>query len=283
MLKTALALVALPLLFIAGCAADSTESTPGPDDSDTESEDAELRGMKLYDCRGGESGSETLARMELGVSSTKLKLTDLSRDASPPDSGTIDPSYRPTSSTYAGSSRFTGFDKVADSLSSDVSRVDLMASKELMAGDARGKLWIRTSGPEGARTDSYTCTSKPKAVAVALSKNARVYCDMAPLICGHGPPPGDTCLADFFVNQSGDGATLRYKWYDHFGVNVRERSESVGASTSFTRTKKTIKAKWGAATLDLTYRAGVTYLGDVKLADGRTGKVRCSDLAMLDP
>lgn len=53
--------------------------------------------------------------------------------------------------------------------------------------------------------------------------------------------------------------------------------------SSFTRTKKTIEATWGAASVDLTYRAGVTCLGDVKLADGGAGKVRCSDLAMHDP
>lgn len=276
-------LLALPLLLIAGCAADTSDATRAAPDSDTDSEEAELRGMRLFDCRGGESGSESLTRMELAVSASKVKLTDLSRDASPPDSGTIDPSYRPSSPTYAGSSRFTGFDKISGSLSSDVSRVDLMVSKEIMDGGARGKLWIRTSGPEGAGTSSYTCTSKPKAVSVSLSKNARVYCDMSPLVCGAGAPPGETCLSDLFVSQTAnDGATLRYKWLDHFGVNVRERSESIGASTSFARTKKTIEAKWGSATIDVTYRAGVTYLGDIKLADGRTGKVRCSDLAMLD-
>lgn len=271
-----LALVSGVTLLSAGCATTADDDEPSADVAASE-----LGALKYFDCRGSQDIGDTLNRIEFGYAKAEVRLVDVSRDATEPDTGKLDPSYAPTSATYAGSSRYVGFAKVADGLSSDVSRVDVMVSKEITGGGASGRIWLRTSGPEGARTDSYTCKAKPKALAVDTARPARLLCQMNKLICAPGAPPGDTCLSEFFVNQSAD-ASLRLTWLDHFGVNVSERKEAIGAATKFTRTKKAIAGKWGKTTVDLTYRAGVTYTGSLKLEDGRSEKVHCSDLAMFD-
>jgi hypothetical protein len=57
----------------------------------------------------------------------------------------------------------------------------------------------------------------------------------------------------------------------------------LGASDELARTTRKVSAAWeGGLKVDLTYRGGITYLGAIRLSDGRTGEVQCNDLAMLD-
>src|SRR4051812_23358818 len=91
------------LLLLVGCAADTDPSSGAPGDENIESDEAALAAMKYYDCRGSFS-DDVLARVEVGLSSTRIALTDLSKDAVPPDMGRLDRSYAPTPS-YAGAIR----------------------------------------------------------------------------------------------------------------------------------------------------------------------------------
>jgi hypothetical protein len=272
----------LVLASAPGCAADAdANASEQADEGEIETDEAALAAMSYYDCRGGEPGIDTLARIEIGLSTTRLAVTDLSKDAAVPDIGKLDRSYRP-GPTYTGAIRFASLSKLEDSFSSDVAHVEIIVSKELKAKAAQGKMWIRTSG-SGGDSDSYWCKSKPKKLSVDASRKARLACSFSPIICTNDNPPGDTCLADLFVNQtSADGATLKLMYLDHFGVRATPRSQQVGASSALARTTKKIDASWGDNELKLTHRGGVTYVGTFELPDGRSSKVQCNDLAMFD-
>src|SRR3954470_20306479 len=83
-------------LSAAGCAA-STDDAPLADEDPgpTETDEAALTKMAWYDCSGGASDA-ILHHLEVGISATRLQLTDLSKDAAPPDMGTLDRTYKPT-------------------------------------------------------------------------------------------------------------------------------------------------------------------------------------------
>lgn len=233
----------------------------------------------LYDCHGA-AGNDSLVRFELALTKTTAKLTDLSKDAAVPGTGKIDPSYAPTSSEYADATRFVGFDTI--DLSSDISRIDLMISKEVRESKASGRIWLRLSGPEGGSKWTYSCDKKDKPVAVDTARKARLACNMQQMICADDNPPGKTCLTEAFVNQKDDDAAdMRFTYLDHFGVHVEERKDELGASSSLSRTKTSFSGKWGKSELKLEYRAGITYTGTLKV-DGKSGTVKCNDLAMLD-
>jgi hypothetical protein len=282
--SSSLALTAFAALLVLasapGCAADPGDSDTA-DEGESETEEAALASMRYYDCRGGSDNGDTLARIEIGLSATRLAVNDVSRDAAVPDIGKVDRAYRP-GPAYTGAIRFSGLSKLGDSLSSDVAHVEIIVSKELKARAARGKMWIRTSG-SGGDSSSYWCNSKPSKLTVDVSRRSRLACSLSPIICTNDNPPGDTCLADLFVNQtSAGGASLRLTYLDHFGVRATPREQSLGASSALARTTKRVNGTWADHELKLTYRGGVTYVGTFDLPDGRSSKVRCNDLAMFD-
>jgi hypothetical protein len=276
---------------VVGCAADATEApAPAPDavgsgsgesGSGEETATDDVTSMKYYDCRGGGADHEDwLGRFEIGLSATKIAITDLSRDAAPPDTGKLDRDYNPTP-TYAGAVRFVGFAKILDEATfSDLANLEIIVSKELKAKAASGKLWIRTSGG-GGDTTQYHCKSKTAKMKVVTSKKARLACSMK-LICESGNPPGETCLSDLFINQTtASDATLKLTYLDHFGVHVVERKVNLPAS-DLSRTTKKVDGDWAGNKLKLEHRGGVTYTGTFKLPDGRSSEVKCNDLAMFD-
>jgi hypothetical protein len=262
-------------VLLVGCAADTTEIPAAEPET---GEDAEIKAMKFFDCHGG-SNDGNMNHLELGVGGGKARVTDLSKDAAVQDTGNSDPSYKPNSAEYKDSTRYLGFDKTVKSIGGDVADLQLMTSKEIEAGQS-GKAWIRMAGPEGGGTTRYTCTKKTKALAVDTKIASRLVCSLDKLACHKGAPPGDTCLADVLVMQSGGSASLRVTWLDHFGVNVKERKESLG-NAPLSRTKTTAKGTWGTDALSLKYRAGITYTGTFEDA-GNKSPITCNDLAMLD-
>jgi hypothetical protein len=271
--------VAAPLaLVLGGCSAASQSTEPAPEDPSVEED---LASATYYQCWGGSSDA-TLHHFELALGAKSIRVTDLSKDAVVPDTGKLDPTYKPTSTTYKDTTRFIGFQKIADS-TDEVGEVDVMIANDLLEHKpANGKLWIRMAGPEGGGTTTYDCKASTKLKPV-VSTHARLACDLDQMICGNGAPPGQTCLSDVFVNQTASGsATVTLTWLDHFGVNVKERKVNAGTQTSFSRTVSTTKGAWGGNTIDLDYRAGVTYAGTIKLSDGRSAKMHCNDLGMLD-
>ena len=266
----------LGVLALSGCSAPTEESEASPVGDD----ESAISATKFYDCNGGERDA-SLTHLEVGLSSKKLYLTDLSKDAMAPDVGELDASYAPTPS-YAGAIRFDGWSKLLEEMSSDVAHIEVIVSKELKAKGATGKLWIRTSGSGGDSTQYY-CKAKAQKLKVSTAVKSRLACELDHLICQNDNPPGDTCLGDLFVNQTAAGsATLRLTYLDHFGVRATTRNVNVGASTDLTRTTRKFAGEWGAHDLSLTYRGGITYTGKIKLPDGRSETVKCNDLAMLD-
>jgi hypothetical protein len=266
------------LVMTAACAT-SAENVP-PADEPVESEEAAVASMKYYDCRGSQDDGDTMQRFELGMSATRIQVTDVSKDAAPPDKGTIDRSYAP-GPAYEGAIRFQGFDVLESSFSSDVAHVEFIVSKEIKTRAAQGKVWMRTSG-SGGGSQSYFCKSKADKLKVDTAVKSRLVCSLSPIICTNDNPPGETCLADLFVGQSASGASLKLTYLDHFGVFAQRRQQSLGASDDFDRTTRKIGGSWDGNKLDLEYRGGVTYTGTFKLPDGRSSKVQCNDLAMFD-
>ena len=120
-----------------------------------------------------------------------------------------------------------------------------------------------------------------RAVALMHTK-ARLACSLDHLVCNSGPAPGDSCLADAFLMQGASDASLRLSWLDHFGVRATERREPLGASTTFSRRATRITGNWAGTKMALRYRAGVTYVGRITLADGRSETIQCNDLSMFD-
>jgi hypothetical protein len=245
--------------------------------------DPEANSLSFYDCRGG-SADEPLARLEVGLSASTLTITDLSKDAMTPDSGRIDPSFRPTAA-FAGTVRYVGFPKIHEEFSvTDVSNFTIVVSKELQTKSPTGKLFVRTSGGEGGDSTSYFCRAKAAPLKVDAARTARLACNLDKLMCVHDNPPGDRCLDELFVHQTSAGeATLRQTFLDHFGVNVVERKVPLGASKTLSRTTAKIAGSWNdGVSLSLDHRGGITYVGTYQHADGRKEKVKCNDLAMLD-
>lgn len=276
--SASLGLATLSLLSLVAVACGG--ATSGTDIAPASEDELETAKAALYDCHGA-AGNDSLVRFELALTKTTAKLTDLSKDAAAPGTGKVDPSYTPTSSEYADATRFVGFDAI--DLGSDISRIDLMISKEVRAASASGRIWLRLSGPEGGSKWTYACDKKAKPVAVDTSVKSRFACRVSPMICTDDNPPGQTCLTDLFVNQKDDDAAdLRLSYLDHFGVHADERKDELGASSALSRTKTTYSGKWGKNELKLEYRAGVTYMGTLKLDGGKSSKVKCNDLAMLD-
>jgi hypothetical protein len=276
MLRAVVPAFALISGLVVGCA-----GTVADDGGDVGVGEAAATTMRWYDCNTSSSdiGDQT-KRLEVGISPTTLKVVDVSKDAAPPDSGTIDPSYRPTPS-FAGAVRYSGFPNLV-ALWSDVGSVDLIVSKELQENPTQGKIWLRTAGSGGGGSTSYFCRSKAKPFTVESSRRSRLACNLH-LVCTDDNPPGETCLDSAFINQtSAAGATLRTKYLDHFGVHVQERQVNVGPSSALARTGSSFSAAWAGNKLDLTYRAGVTYVGTFKLPDGRSTEAQCNDLAMFD-
>lgn len=273
------ALSTIPLCaWLAACGGEAQDSVPVPTGA-TEDE-LGTRGTRYYDCRGDDDTS--LTRFELQYSTNKVKIVDISKDAAAPGTGVLDPDYRPTSASYQGASLFEGFGDMLRTMSGDAHAVSLIVSKALKDGEDHKRVWLRYTGG-GASTFGYVCHRKTAPLKVALDTRARLACSLSKVACTDDRPPGSTCLFDAFVKQTDDeAATLSLTWTDHFGVNVRDRKENVGASSAFSRTKTKIKGTFEGHQLDLEYRAGVTYLGKLKLPDGRSGEASCSDLAMLD-
>lgn len=85
------------------CAAQTEEASP----EGVESDEGALTAMHYYECRSSFS-DDMLTRVEVGIGASKIEFTDLSKDAAPPDTGRLDPSYRPTP-TFTGAIRFDGF------------------------------------------------------------------------------------------------------------------------------------------------------------------------------
>src|SRR5262245_7120633 len=106
------------------CGGSEGGSSPAPDSED------ELRqtstGLQMYDC--GTDEDDGLTRFQLGLKASKAEITDLSKEAKPPGSGTPDADYHPTAASYVGSVKYSGFDE----MSSD--SVELIVSKELKEG-----------------------------------------------------------------------------------------------------------------------------------------------------
>ncbi|MFO0668030.1 MAG: hypothetical protein U0235_00195 [Polyangiaceae bacterium] len=259
-------------------------ATSGADNgSPPESEDELATGKAaLYDCHGGggSGNSDSLVRFELLLGKSNAKITDLSKEAVAPGTGKIDSSYAPSSSEYKDATRFVGFDTI--DVADDVARIDLMVSKEIRESAASGRIWLRLSGPEGGSKWTYTCNKKAKPIAVDTSVKSRLSCSLLPMMCTDDNPPGQTCLSDAFVNQKDDDAAdMRFTYLDHFGVHVVERKDQVGASSALSRSKTSFTGKWDKTELKLDYRAGITYTGTLKV-DGKSTKVKCNDLAMLD-
>jgi hypothetical protein len=272
-------LTSLFFLVMTAACAGSAESVPVANEP-VESEEAAIASMKYYDCRGSQDDGDTMQRFELGISATRIQVTDVSKDAAPPDKGTIDRAYTPGPS-YEGAIRFQGFDILESSLSSDVAHVEFIVSKEIKTRAAQGKVWMRTSG-SGGGSQSYFCKSKAEKLKVDTALKSRLFCSLKPIICTNDNPPGETCLADLFVGQSASGASLKLTYLDHFGVFAQRRQQSLGASDDFNRTTRKIEGAWNDNALKLDYRGGVTYTGTFELPDGRSSKVQCNDLAMFD-
>jgi len=274
----------IALVTLAACGGSERSDVLPGQASGGESED-ELRegATRVYDCRGEDQDS-TLGRFELVLSNrnAKAKVTSISKNAAAPGDGTIDPDYRPVSASYQGGARYTGFEKIRESMSaSDFGSLELIISKELKEGGDRKRAWIRYTGG-GATTEGFVCHKRAAPFAVEVARKARLQCE-SELLCTDDNPPGSTCLSEIFVKQTEDDkATLRLTYLDHFGVNVRERQENIGDSTELARTKTKVDAKFGEHEIELKYRAGITYLGKLKMPDGRTAKLDCNDLAMLD-
>lgn len=269
------------LLFFSFIASTAACAAPSEEEAAPVAEDeSAVTATKFYDCTGGERDSN-LHNLEVGLSSKKLSITDLSKDAMSPDVGELDADYTPSPS-YAGAIRFGGWQKLRGEMPSDVAHIEVIVSKELKAKAATGKLWIRTSGSGGDSTQYY-CRAKAAKLKVATSVKSRLSCELDRLICQNDNPPGDTCLGDLFINQTASGsATLRLTYLDHFGVRATPRNVNVGASSDLSRTTRKFSGEWGAHDLSLTYRGGITYTGKITLPDGRSEGVKCNDLAMLD-
>ncbi len=262
------------LSAVVGCGIDGAATPP-----EAEMDEAEVTSTRWFDCNASDHNDQ-LQRVEVGMSATKLQLTDVSKDSAPPDEGTLDRNYNPTPA-YAGAIRFRGFPKLVD-LWDEVASVDVIVSTEIQNSAAQGKIWMRTAGGGGGGTTSYWCKSKPKKFTVDTSRRSRLACNLK-LLCVDDNPPGSTCLDAAFINQSTDsGATLRTTYLDHFGVHVEVRQVNVGASTHLDRTTRTFEAAWGGHQVEVTDRAGVTYVGTFKLPDGRATEAQCNDLAMFD-
>lgn len=273
---SALACLLLSAAAVPACAVDATEATG----DDTEVTEDELATMKYYDCRNNRSDG-FMARLELGLGAKKIQVTDISAEPVRPDSGKIDPSYRPTSPQYQGSTRFVGFKKLSDDL--DVS-ADFILSKELKANASAAKMWLRTTSSEGGGTDTFWCKAKPKALKVNTAQMGRFACSLTRGIdVAGGPPPGVTGLYDLFLYQhTTDNSKLTLTYLDHFGVRATERKESISSADAFNRTTKKLTGTWGKNKLDVTYRGGITYEGRFKYQDGQSTGVLCNDLSMLD-
>lgn len=273
-MKSILSLGSVALVAVVGCAAPEADGETSPG-----SGEAALTEMKYYDCSGG--GDSQMSHVEIGINDTTLSVTDLSKDAAPPDSGRIDRDYRPTSATYRDAIRYSGYEALVR-LWDEVGSVDMIVSKEIQRNAAQGKIWMRTAGGSGGATTSYWCKSKPSKLTVDTNRRSRLMCDFK-LVCTHDNPPGDTCLDSAFINQtSAGGSTLRTSYYDHFGVHAQERRESIGASSSMERSASSFSGEWSGHRLSLEYRGGVTYVGTFTLPDGRSTSAQCNDLAMLD-
>jgi hypothetical protein len=267
-------LVAVAAATVMGCA-DSTE----PEAANA----PEANGLSFYDCRGSFS-EDVLAHAEVGIGEKTLTLTDLSKDAVPPDTGTVDTTFRPTPA-FEGAHRYVGFPKIHEAFSgSEVANFEVVLSKDLVAKKPTGKLFVRTSGGSGGDSTSYFCRAKAAPLKVDTAKSARLACSLEKLVCVHDNPPGDTCLGDLFLNQtSREEATLRQTFLDHFGVNVQERKVPLGASQSLARTTSSLTGSWtGGVALNLEHRGGITYVGTYVHTDGKSQNVQCNDLAMLD-
>jgi hypothetical protein len=265
---------------LTGCASSESRDDGAPIADDVEATESELQSMKYFDCNA--LGSiDSFSRFELGVSASKVVATDLSKNAMPSGMGTLDPSFRPTSSSLAGASRFKGFATILEGSPSDATGVEVLISPDVRALKASGRAWIRWNSGSGPATEGYICKAKAERLTVNTATNARVACNLNRIECKNDNPPGETCLAGAFISQSSSGTTLKLKYYDHFGVNAVERSVAKGSSTGFTRTKKALSGNWSSEALDLTYRAGITYVGKLKV-DGKAVSVQCNDLSMLD-
>jgi hypothetical protein len=273
--RLALSAVLLVSFSLVACAsADEAGATDGTDVGA-----ADVTSTRLYDCSTS-SDQDQLKRFELAMSPTTAQITDISKDALAPDSGRIDPTYRPTPD-FAGSIRYRGFDKMTSAMD-EVSQLDLIVPKAFQDSPDQGKLLIRETGPEGGGSTSYFCRSKTKKLTVEVSRHARFTCRLG-LECTHDNPPGETCLDTAFINQTGDReANLKITFLDHFGVHAQERPVDVGASSKFDRTTEKFSASFAGDDVNLTYRGGITYVGKLKLSDGRTSDATCNDLAMLD-
>jgi hypothetical protein len=278
MVRASLVVVALfvsaGLVACAGTDGSAAKTADAP-----EATSADVTASHLYDCSTG-SDQDQLKRFELSLSPTSAEITDISKSAAVPDSGKIDPSYRPTPQ-FAGSIRYRGFDKLTSSFD-EVSELDLIIPKEFQASPQQGKILIRESGPEGGGSTSYFCKTKTKKLAVDLSVESRFACSLS-LECTNDNPPGQTCVDSTFIQQTdAHKATMKTKFLDHFGVHVEERQVDDGPSTKFERTSTKFSATFGDGEVELTYRAGITYLGKVKLSNGKTATAQCNDLSMLD-
>ena len=274
MLFRALACSVTVAVLVAGCAASDESGAAGTVD--------DVTAAAYYDCRSSFS-DDTLNHFEISLGAGSLAVTDLSKEAAPPDMGKLDASYRPTA-TYAGYVRYSGYEKLGSQFSDSIG-IDMLASKELQAHAAKGTLAIRSSGADGGGTSRATCTAKAKPLTVDVGRKARLSCSLAKSICVDDNPPGSTCLFDLFVNQTGaDVATLKRTYLDHFGVRVVERPVAVGASATLRRTADQVAATWPDGTsLTLGLRGGLTYTGSYGDAGGEKRDVQCNDLAMLDP
>jgi hypothetical protein len=170
---------------------------------------------------------------------------------------------------------------MVDAQQSDSSSLEVLVSAEVRANKA-GRVTLRRGSGSGPASESYSCKTKASPVAVNTATNARLACELDKLACHPGPAPGDTCLVSAFAVEGNDSkSSLKLKYYDHFGVRVTERSESVGNSTSFSRSKTSVTGAWSNASLNVKYRAGITYTGAMRVG-AETVKVQCNDLSMLD-
>ena len=276
MVSTRLALPVLALGLVIGCSSSSEEAPVAVDT-------AAATAIRTYDCSGA-FGDDSLSRLEVGFAGDTLSITDLSKDAMAPDSGELDASFAPTSA-FAGAVRYRGFPATHEALSgTDVARFELVVSKELVAREAAGKLFIRTSGSGGGDSTSYQCREKAAPLKVDVAKRARLACSLDRLICKDDNPPGSTCLGDLFVLQTTDrSATMKLTFMEHFGVHIVERKEQLGAATSMARSATSFAGTWNdGSRIALIHRAGITYTGTFTAADGEASSMKCNDLAMLD-
>ena len=263
-----------------GCAASSEDGASAPNES-TDATEADLTAMKWFDCNDGFSNNpDQMSHVEMGYSKSKLTVTDLSKDALPSATGTSDHDYHPTSATYAGTVRYTGFDAIEKEWSP--TSVAFLVSKEIQDGKSAGKVWLRSQAPDGGGTSSYWCKVKAGPIKVKTSTKARFACELG-LLCKDDNPPGSTCLDSAFIQQTdAKTAKMRVEYLDHFGVHVVERKVELGSDDTVDRDAKSFKANVDGNEIDLKYRSGITYTGEFTLADGRKTKATCNDLAMLD-